>query len=167
MTEDHAASFSAGLGQTNRSTSSVRNHLSTLSPAMSQTVSDGMLATDEDGPAALGGSQLNNLVMLCPACHADAWRRGRSQVAQVYKENLVFIKNVPARVCSQCGHSEITARTAKRLENLIDHGDFTGITPAYTFDLSTPKRSATESVSDKTEIVALAIASTQLASIHA
>ena len=40
---------------------------------------------------------------------------------------LYVIKNVPAGLCLQCGEKYVTAETAKKINQLVDDGNYLGI----------------------------------------
>ena len=56
----------------------------------------------------------------CPVCITGEFRSGREDVAELWGDSPVLIKNLPVAICDQCGHRLISARVAKRLEKILD-----------------------------------------------
>ena len=57
--------------------------------------------------------------MKCPICRGSM-KRGRTNLPVEIGEGLLFIKNVPADICSQCGEAFIPDKVANLLEKMIN-----------------------------------------------
>lgn len=56
--------------------------------------------------------------MKCPACRGTM-KKGKTNFPVEIGEGLLFVKNVPAHICSQCGEAFIPDKIAASLEKII------------------------------------------------
>jgi len=58
-----------------------------------------------------------NSPTVCPLCGGDK-KSGKTTYSVDLGSSVVVVRNVPAKICSQCGEVWIDAETAKKLESL-------------------------------------------------
>ena len=56
----------------------------------------------------------------CPVCFTGKFQSGHEDVAELWGDSPVVIKNLPVMSCEQCGHRLISATVAKSLEKMLD-----------------------------------------------
>jgi YgiT-type zinc finger domain-containing protein len=57
--------------------------------------------------------------MKCAMCGGST-KKGRVTVSIDTGDGVVVVRNVPARVCSQCGEEWIDDKSAERVEQIVD-----------------------------------------------
>ena len=78
--------------------------------------------------------------MKCPECLGSVFGRGKYDIARVYRQQPVLIRNVPARRCKQCGYLLVSSDVASRIEDVLAGGTNTTLIPAAVFDLAMPRQ---------------------------
>ncbi len=61
----------------------------------------------------------NKKSTICPICGGKI-KKGKTVFTVDLKENLLVIRNVPARICSQCGEEWINPETSKKIEQMVN-----------------------------------------------
>lgn len=57
--------------------------------------------------------------MKCPECRGDAFTKGLFELADIFKDEPIVIRNVPGSCCEQCGYMLISADVAKRVSQAL------------------------------------------------
>ena len=60
--------------------------------------------------------------MRCPQCMGNAFESGRFDTADLYQGEPVFIRNVEAARCRQCGYMLVAAAVAKEIGKALSRG---------------------------------------------
>jgi YgiT-type zinc finger domain-containing protein len=83
--------------------------------------------------------------MTCPECTGSRFSQDTVAVAQMYRNQPIVVRNVPAARCDQCGYLVISPETSQAIERVLTSGAVVDTTVAEVYDLSAPKRASKSS----------------------
>jgi len=65
--------------------------------------------------------------MNCPICNGAIKHGKTSLTFEKEQDQILVVKNVPARICSQCGEYFINLSISKEVEKMIDFAEKNGV----------------------------------------
>ena len=69
--------------------------------------------------------------MRCPLCRGEMEKGTTSLPYELGRDKLIVVRDVPALICAQCGETFIESLTVKRVEEIIDTVEKSGMTLGF------------------------------------
>ena len=85
------------------------------------------------------GVPVKEKMMVCPECTGTTFVEGAYNIAQMFRDRPIMVRNVPAKRCEQCGYLIITAETAGQIERVLTRQAVVDVIATDVYDLATPR----------------------------